>query len=759
MQNNPEIEEIVNGASMISKEKNHRYVLVEHLTMSLVSYKSFRRILEKFGTDVDALINDLDTYLDSLSSSISSQNHDTPLRKTNALERCFNRAMTQVIFTGRRTVTTGDLYLAIMAETNSHAHYFLLKHGVTKNEFVDFYQQHIKVSNNELDPAQAQQILNEYCTNITEQARKNQLEPMIGRDTELDEMISILARRFKANVLMVGDPGVGKTALIEGLAQRIAEHKVPEFLKNHDVWNLEIGGLLAGSKYRGDFEEKIKTIFLALEAKKDVILFIDEAHTMKGAGSSGSSNLDFANMIKPAITKGNIKIVASTTWEEYYESFEKDRALMRRFFRLSIDEPSLETTVDILIGLSPRLEDFHDVTISTEAIRAAVKYSERYLHDRKNPDKSIDLIDAACASYRAKNLKSVEITKDDIIIQTSKTTNIPKNRLFNENSNQIIDLESKLKNQLYGQDHIIDSLLESMYLAYSGLGSNRRPMASFLFLGPTGTGKTETAKQLAENLNMSLLKYDMSEYSEKHSVSSLLGAPPGYVGFEDGNVGGGRLISDITKNPYSVMLFDEIEKAHPDIYNIFLQMLDEGKITSSNGKSVDVKNCIIIMTSNLGAADNERNTIGFGDSLARSGEEDRALKEYFKPEMRNRIDKICKFNKLDKLSVKKIVVKFLNELKNTLKEKSIKLMIPESVIDFLAEKGYDHKMGARPLARKIDELIKVPLSRKILFDRIGDCCIGLCLNDDKIDFLIDGIKQGKIDENGFVVIDDIKSTN
>ena len=585
-------------------------------------------------------------------------------------------------------------------------------------------------------------------------AAKNQLEPLIGRGAELEDMITVLARRFKANVLMVGDPGVGKTAIIDGLAQEIHNNNVPEFLKGHEVWGLEIGSLLAGSKYRGEFEEKFKQVIAALEAKKNCILFVDEAHTMKGAGSSGQSNLDFANMLKPAITKGNLKVIASTTWEEYYESFEKDRALMRRFHRLSIDEPNASTTEQILIGLSPRLEKFHKVMIDTEAMSAAVELSGRYIHDKKNPDKSIDLLDGACARQRVKDAGLVTVTRDMIMAQVSKVAGIPMDRLQNERSANIIDLESNIKQKLYGQDQAVDAVLERVYINFAGIGATTRPMASFLFLGPTGTGKTELAKLLSDNLDMKLLKYDMSEYQEKHTVSSLIGAPPGYVGFEDGNVGGGKLISDLTKNPFSIILFDEIEKAHPDVSNILLQMLDEGHITSSAGKRVDVKNTIIILTSNLGARDNENNAIGFG-SQEKTGNEDRAMKEFFKPELRNRIDQICRFNKLDKLAIKKIVIKFADQLKASLDEKHIKLTLSEDVIDMLADKGYDPKMGARPLARKIDELIKVPLSKKILFDRLSDCDVFVSMQDDVVHFESVAIIVPVVDDDGIIRFPDV----
>ena len=757
MQNNPEIEQIVDAAVKMARDRQHEYVMTEHVLLSLIRHDPFNRVLTKFGIDVARLDQELESYLSSIVTLVSST--DVQPKKTNALERVFNRALTQVLFTGRRTISTIDLYLAMMSETNSHAHYFLLKYGVQKKEFAEFYQANYKQSDVKLTNQQATEILAEHCVNLTELAQQDRLEPMIGRSAELDEMITVLARKFKANVLMVGDPGVGKTAIVEGLAQEISAGRVPEFLKGHEVWGLEVGSLLAGSKYRGEFEEKFKAVITALETKKNCILFVDEAHTMKGAGASSQSSLDMANMLKPSITKGSLKVIASTTWEEYYESFEKDRALMRRFHRVGIDEPDDVTTEQILIGLSPRLESFHNVLIDTDAITAAVHLSGRYIHDRKNPDKSIDLLDGACAKERVKDLGTVTVTKEMIMEQLSRVTDVPMDRLENERSAKIVELESNIKQRLYGQDAAVDRVLERVYINFSGIGNAKRPIASFLFLGPTGTGKTELAKLLSEHLDMKLLKYDMSEFQERHTVSGLIGAPPGYVGFEDGNLGGGKLISDISKHPFSILLFDEIEKAHPDVINIMLQMLDEARITSSNGKTVDLKNCIIIMTSNLGARDNESNNIGFGQALEKTGSEDKAMKEFFKPELRNRIDCVCKFDKLDTLAIKKVVVKFVDELKDSLMNKNIRLNLTEAVVDMLADKGYDSKMGARPLGRKIDELIRVPLSKRILFDRLENCSISAIVVKDSIEFVIEPpLLTPVVNEDGYIVLDSIDPT-
>jgi ATP-dependent Clp protease ATP-binding subunit ClpA len=748
MQNNPEIEHLVEQSVKIARDMKHEFVLTEHLLLALLRYDPFRKCLDKFGVDVPTLEQEVTNYLSGLTGLVKDIDDLQP-RKTTALERIFNRANVQAMFTGRRYMTTIDLYLSLMAETNSHTHYFLLKYGVKKQEFTEHWQKTYNHQDAKLSESQANEILDEYCVNLSALAANNKLEPLIGRSTELAEMITVLARRFKSNVLMVGDPGVGKTAIVEGLAQELVAGRVPEFLKDHEVWSLEVASLLAGSKYRGEFEEKFKAVIAALETKKKCILFIDEAHTMRGAGSSSNSSLDFANMLKPAITKGSLKVIGSTTWEEFYESFEKDRALMRRFYRLAIDEPDAATTEQILIGLSPRLEQFHNVLIETEAITSAVELANRYIHDKKNPDKSIDLIDAACARERVKDAGLITVSRDLIEQQLSRVTGVPTDRLQNERSVKITELESNIKQRLYGQDSAVDSVLERVYISFAGIGASTRPMSSFLFLGPTGTGKTELAKLLAENLDMKLLRYDMSEYQERHTVSSLIGAPPGYVGFEDGNVGGGKLIADLTKNPFSVILFDEIEKAHPDVTNILLQLLDEGHITSANGKRVDCKNTIVIMTSNLGARDNENNNIGFGQ-LEKTGEEDRAVKDFFRPELRNRIDKICKFNKLDDLAIKKVVVKFVDQLKNSLQNKLIKLHLSESVIDYLAQQGYDVKMGARPLSRKIDELIKVPLSKKILFDGLSNCDIAVDMVDGKPVFSVDNKITAVVDHDNII---------
>ena len=762
MQNNPEIEQIIDNAGKLAKKYKHQYVTIEHLALALVRYESFNKILTAYGVDAKAIATDIDTWLKGMVSiEIKGKATNASPKKTNGLERVFNRAGTQVLFSGRKTVSTIDLYLAIMSESQSHAHYFFLKHGIQKVEFVDFWQNNYQSVEPKMSNKEADKLLNEHCINLTALAKKDKIEPVIGRSTELEDIVHVLAKRFKANVLLVGDPGVGKTAIAEGLALQVVNNNVPKFLQDHEVYSLEMGSLLAGSKYRGEFEEKVKEVIEALEAKEKCILFIDEAHQMKGAGSGGQSSVDFSNMIKPAISRGTLKVVASTTWEDYYESFEKERALMRRFHRVTIDEPDTESTKKILRGVGNRLEDFHDVKINQDAIETAVKMSDRYIHDRKNPDKSIDLIDAASAKARADDKAGATITKDKILEQVAKVAKVPLDRLKNEQNVQVKKLDFNVRNKLFGQDKVVDDVLDRLYVSFAGVNSETKPMASFLFLGPTGTGKTEMARLLSDNLDMPLLKYDMSEYQEKHSLSSLIGAPPGYVGFEDGNVGGGKLISDLTKNPYSIILFDEIEKAHPDISNVLLQMLDEGRVTGSNGKEVKVKNCIIILTSNLGSQASEQNRVGFGDQ-AKQGEDDKAVKEFFKPELRNRIDMISKFGKLEPLAIKKIVVKFLDELKQSVVEKDIKLQFSEALITHIAEVGYDDKMGARPLSRKIDELIKVPLSKKILFENLQGKSLEIDWVDDAV--TINGVvpklpatnEQGEVDGDGYIVIDQFK---
>lgn len=755
MQSSPEIENIIERAIEAAKQRRHEYCTVEHLLWSLISHPPFKKCLNSFGIETDLMIQEVEAYINGL-HAIESKNPDCQPKRTNTLERVMNRSVTQVLFTGRRQVMTIDLYMSIIHEGNSHSHYFLLKYGVNKAEFLNHWQLNYKGGDfaGGISTTQADEILEEYTINLTELARQGKLEPVIGRAKEIDDIINVLAKRFKSNVLMVGDPGVGKTAIAEGIANAIIADEIPDFLSGYELYSLEVGSLLAGSRYRGDFEEKVKNVIEALTIKKKAILFIDEAHTMQGAGNAGTGGgTDFANMLKPAITKGHLKVIASTTWEEFYESFEKDRALMRRFYRVTIDEPSRDSTVRILSGLSTRLNEFHEVNITEEAIEAAVDSADRYIHDRKNPDKSIDLLDAACAKQRVLENKGAEITKALIHEQVEKFTGVPADKLSGDNFDRINNLELNVKNKLYGQDETVDKVLERVYVSFAGIGNDKKPIASFLFLGPTGTGKTELAKLLSKNLDMPLLKYDMSEYGEKHSVSSLIGPPPGYVGFSDSQVQGGRLISDLSKNPHSILLFDEVEKAHPDIFNIFLQMLDEGRVTGSNGKEVSMKNSIIILTSNLGSADNERNSIGFG-SLEKTGEDDKALKQFFKPEFRNRLDMVCKFNKLDTLAIKKIVIKFVEELKKPLLEKhAIALNLSEPVVDYLAEQGYDSKMGARPLARKIDELIRVPLSKKILFERINNANVMAVMENGEITYNVTHKQTARIGDDGIIQVE------
>lgn len=761
LQPNPEIDTIIESATTVAGNKNHEYVTLEHLLYAMVTHGPFYNILSAFGSDVDALIKEIEDYLDK-QDYLVNKGYDIIPKKTHSLERVFNRAFTQVLFSGRNHLQVIDLFLSINAEDKSHAKYFMVKYGLDRNKLVGFWNEHYvepkgkKKNRNAID-----NLLNEYCDNLNEWAGQGRIDPVIGRESEIEEITQVLAKRNKCNILMVGDPGVGKTAIAEGLALKIVEGNVPDYLKDHTVYNLDIGNLLAGSKYRGEFEEKLKEVLKALSQKGKCILFIDEAHQMRGAGSGSQSSVDFANMIKPALTKSAIKVIASTTWEEYTQSFEKDRALMRRFYRLTVEEPTPDVAKQILRGLKEHFEEFHGGMISDEAIDTAVDLSVRYQNDKRLPDKAIDLIDTAAAKLKI-NTTSFVVRKSHIIDAISKFTKIPIEQLDNQTSKNLVNLEGNIKHKLYGQDQAVNEILDKIYVSKAGLKALNKPIGSFLFLGPTGTGKTELAKLLAENLGMKLLRYDMSEYQERHSVAKLIGAPPGYVGYDDGNLGGGLLISDVEKNPNCIILFDEIEKAHGDVSNLLLSLMDEGLITSSNGKKADCRNSIVILTSNLGAADNERNSIGFGRSLEKTGEDDKAVKDFFKPEFRNRLDAIIKFNKLEIPSIKKIVYKFINDMNDLLSDKRIRVTLTDSATEYIIDVGYDKKMGARPLNRKINELIKVPLSKKILFDNITDCNV-IVDYDKEIKFIIKEHEfvvyptNNIIDENGYVILDQIKS--
>ena len=764
LETNPEIQSIIESATLKAAEKNHEYVTLEHLVLAMLTHAPFNSIVTKFGCDTDKLISEVEGYLDQ-QTYLVSKGYDIVPKKTHSLERVFNRAFTQVLFSGRKNMQTIDLYLSIMSEEKSHARHYLVKFGLDRKTLVEFWNKtHVEPKTNKRIRDMSDEILAEYCENLNKIALAGTVDPVIGRELELEEITHVLAKRNKSNILMVGDPGVGKTAIAEGLALKIVGGQVPEYLKDYTVYSLDIGSLLAGSKYRGEFEEKLKDVLKALNQKGKTILFIDEAHTMHGAGTGSNSGPDFANMIKPALTKGKIKVIASTTWEEYTQSFEKDRALMRRFYRLTIEEPTPAVAKEILQGLKEHFEEFHGGFISDEAINAAVDLSVRYQTDKKLPDKAIDLIDTACAKLKI-TTEDFVVRKSHIIDAISKFTKIPVEQLDDQAVKNLSNLDSIIKGKLYGQNTAVDEVLDKIYVSRAGLKALNKPVGSFLFLGPTGTGKTELAKLLAENLGMKLLRYDMSEYQERHSIAKLIGAPPGYVGYDDGNLGGGLLISEIEKNPNCIILFDEIEKAHPDVSNILLSLMDEGIVTSSNGKKADCRNSVVILTSNLGSADNERNSIGFGRSLERSGEDDKAVKDFFKPEFRNRLDAVIKFNKLDQISIRKIVEKFIVEMNDLLSDKQIKILLSPSATDYIISQGYDNKMGARPLARKINELIKVPLSKRILFENIKACTIKVDYTD-KIEFdikdsefVLYNSSPNMIDENGYIVLDQLKSNS
>jgi len=758
---NEGLENIFENAVKEAEKRRHEYVTIEHVLLSLIKDQNIGTVLHDFKINVGALIKDVEDYLDTKCNDIIAKGSEpmTP-RKTASLERLMNRAFTQALFQGRQDVSSVDILISIFSEKKSYAAFFLKKHQVNKQDLIDLVSTETILDEGmagmgapgeagpeqKLRPNQADRILKSYCENLNQKYFDKKIDPVIGRDQETEDLKQILARRNKNNVLIVGDPGVGKTAVVEGLARRIAKNKddIPEYLKDHIVWSLDVNSLIAGSKFRGDFEERLKLIVNALDQKGKSILFIDEAHMIVGAGATGQgNNMDMANMLKPALLKGSIKVLASTTWEEYRKYFEKDRALMRRFQRLQVGEPSKETTVKILKGVKQYYEKFHECTITDEACEDAVDYSTKFISDKKLPDKAIDVIDVACARLRLNNIKDGKIDHEEIIHEISVMTGISIEQLSQKQASNLKTLEEKMKLQVYGQDKAINTITDKILVARAGLKSLTKPVGSFLFLGPTGCGKTETARQLAKTLGVELIRFDMSEYQEKHSIAKLIGSPPGYVGYEDSNMGGGMFINEVEKNPHAVVLFDEIEKAHRDVSNMLLQVMDYGTVTGSNGKKADCRNITLIMTSNLGAEENERNNIGFGKS-ERSGEDDKALKKFFPPEFRNRLDAVIKFDKLGKDTMKSVVKKFLQELNAMTIEKDVEVNATDEAIEFLMKKGFDAKLGARPLQRVIDDEIKKPLSKMMLFGELtAGGMVEVSLADEK---LVVNFKVGKQQE-------------
>jgi ATP-dependent Clp protease ATP-binding subunit ClpA len=697
-----------------AKKLHHEYLTIEHLLFAMLIEESFSNTVQGYGASIDELKKNLADYLQNKCQEITVTDVVVKPKKTQSVERVLNRAFTQVLFNGRQKIEPTDVFIAMMGEKRSWAYFYIAQANIDKEKFADYLNTAAEPDRDEEQPDnQSGKALNAFTTNLNEQVKKNKIDPVIGRVDELENIALALGRRSKSNVILVGDPGVGKTAIAEGLAFNIVKGAVPDFLKDYTVFNLDISAMLAGSKYRGDFEERFKMVLKALSKKGKTVLFIDEAHMISGAGSASSSANDLANMMKPALSKGNIKVVASTTWEEYRKHFEKDRALMRRFQRITVDEPSQEMTLQILKGIRKYYEGHHNVKIKDDALNAAIKLSVKYQADKKLPDKAIDLIDCACSRFNLKIASDRVVTESEIQFELAKMINLPEEQVMETESTNLSTLQDKLQAEVYGQDLAVQEVVDKIIVAQAGLKSENKPVGSFVFMGPTGCGKTETAKSLAKNLGVKLLRFDMSEYQEKHSISKLIGSPPGYVGFEEN---AGLLITQIQEFPNAVLLFDEVEKSHPDVSTVLLQMMDNGFITGSNGKRADCRNLILILTTNAGAQSAEKSAIGFGKQ--EKDYSDAELKKFFTPEFRNRLDGIITFNKLGKETMTKVVEKFIEELRNQVKEKAIRIKIDKEAINWLINKGFDAKMGARPLQRVIDKEIKRDLAKMMLFGEL-----------------------------------------
>jgi ATP-dependent Clp protease ATP-binding subunit ClpA len=721
MEESEQINDCIGRAFAYASKKKHEYVTLEHILFSALQDEETQELVNVLGGDPKLLWQELNQYLDGIESMPSLPAGQYRPKKTTMLERSFSRAFTQALFRGNSAIGYIDLLLSILSEKQSHANYLLALQGINKEVLIDFIKENDQKEVKKETPLnEEEKILRKFCDNLNKKAAEGTIDTVIGRDDLVVDLSQVLARRKKNNAILVGDPGVGKTAIAEGLAQKIVSGQVPDTLKDSIVYSLDMGALLAGTKYRGDFEERIKAVLDILEKRPNTILFIDEIHMILGAGAGGQGAMDMANLLKPALNNGTLRCIGSTTHEEYRKLFEKDRALSRRFYKLIVDEPTVDQAKQILRGLVKSYETYHDIKYTRQALDAAVELTSKFILDRFLPDKAIDVIDAAAARQRVKP-KSERINRIDVAQirhEVSLITKIPENRLttVKQDDTAPIDYKSKIKKAIYGQDHAVEQLLDAVYVAQAGLKDPNRPLGCYLFLGPTGTGKTELAVQLGSALGQPLVRFDMSEYMESHKVASLIGSPPGYVGYGDGQGGSGRLINEIEKNPNCVLLLDEVEKANPAVLNVFLQLMDTGLITSSDGKTVNGRNIVLIMTSNLGAEDAEKNVIGFGGGLNTSAQ-DVALKKFFTPEFRNRLDAVITFNKLDKLVIRNIAKKFIAEINVLMKDRKIKLDLDDTALDYLTDKGYTPTMGARPMKRLIHTEIKLPLSKKILFEK------------------------------------------
>ena len=741
------IQELVDKTFTLSKDYRHHYVTIEHLLAIILDTEEIGDIFAELGVDNKEVSRSIYDHLETQVEKYEEENKKEP-KKTVMLERVFHRAFTQALFNGRGSLDTRDLLISILSETTTPATHYLNQKGITRDNIAMYLTDN--ATGQEIDTKRAQnkqeRTLKKFCDNLNELAGKGEIDPVIGREEQLELLVQTIARRKKNNVILVGESGVGKTAIAEGLADLINEDRVPEIIKDHTIYSLDIGALLAGTKFRGDFEERLKEVLEILENKEKTILFIDEIHMIMGAGNAGQGAMDVANLLKPALQKGKLHCVGSTTYDEYREHFEKDKALNRRFYKVDVPEPSPEDAKRIIVQSIPAYELYHGIAFDAEAMHGAVDLTHQYWHNKFLPDKAFDVLDAAAARQMLlpEDKRKGVLGLDDIRYEVAKMTRIPVDQLVltkdsEYKKEQQIDIEHALQLKVFGQDEALERLADSIYIAKAGLKDASKPIGNYLFTGPTGVGKTETAKQLSEIMHMELVRFDMSEYQERHTVAKLIGAPPGYVGYGEGGQGSGLLINKLEEHPNCILLLDEIEKAHPDVSNVLLQIMDNGMVTSSDGKSVSARNAIVILTSNLGARDAEKHGIGFGNIDANSDAQDAAVKSFFAPEFRNRLDAVVQFKKLDNKLMSKVTVKFLKELDEMLAPRNIVMEYDDAVINWLTTKGFTETMGARPMARLINTEIKKPLAKKILFGTNIDL-VKLSIVDDKIDIRTDKIQ-------------------